>query len=81
MAKKHRGLKGNALPRTLSVSLASLRAGSALAVDSVMQRVMGRNTEDEDSEFAVREARRFVQELGKLKGTYIKIGQLLALFG
>lgn len=81
MAKKHRGLKGSVLPRTLSVSLAGLRAGSALAVDSVMQRVMGRGPDDEDSEFARREARRFVQELGKLKGTYIKIGQMLALFG
>lgn len=81
MAKKHRGLKGSGLPRTLSVSLAGLRAGSALAVDSVMQRVMGRGPDDEDSEFARREAKRFVQELGKLKGTYIKIGQMLALFG
>lgn len=81
MAKKHRGLKGSGLPRTLSVSLAGIRAGGALAVDSVMQRVMGRGPDDEDSEFARREARRFVQELGKLKGTYIKIGQMLALFG
>jgi predicted unusual protein kinase regulating ubiquinone biosynthesis (AarF/ABC1/UbiB family) len=81
MAKKHKGLKNSALPRTLAVSLAGLRAGSALAVDGVVQRVMGRGPEEDDSEFARREARRFVQELGKLKGTYIKIGQMLALFG
>ncbi len=81
MAKKHRGLKSSALPRTLSVSLAGIRAGGALAVDGVVQRVMGRGPDDADSEFARREARRFVQELGKLKGTYIKIGQMLALFG
>ncbi len=81
MAKKNRGLKSSALPRTLAVSLAGLRAGSALAVDGVVQRVMGRGVDDDDSEFARREARRFVQELGKLKGTYIKIGQMLALFG
>jgi predicted unusual protein kinase regulating ubiquinone biosynthesis (AarF/ABC1/UbiB family) len=81
MAKKRRGLQGNPLPRTLAASLAGLRAGSALAVDSVVQRVMGRGPDDEDSEFARREARRFVHELGKLKGTYIKIGQMLALFG
>ncbi len=78
MAKKRSSLKANTIPRTLSVSLAGLRAGSALAVDSAVQRVTGR---DDDSVFAQREARRFVQELGKLKGTYIKIGQLLALFG
>lgn len=81
MAKKHRGLKANSFPRTLSVSLAGIRAGSALAVDSVVQRVLGRGPDDEDSEFARREARLFVRELGKLKGTYIKIGQMLALFG
>ena len=81
MVKKHRGLKTSALPRTLSVSLASIRAGGALAVDGVVQRVMGRGPDDDDSDFARREARRFVQELGKLKGTYIKIGQMLALFG
>ena len=81
MAKKQRGLKANTFPRTLSVSLAGIRAGGALAVDSVVQRVMGRGPDDEDSEFARREARHFVQELGKLKGTYIKIGQMLALFG
>jgi predicted unusual protein kinase regulating ubiquinone biosynthesis (AarF/ABC1/UbiB family) len=82
MVKKYRGLKGNALPRSLSVSLAGIRAGGALAVDSVVQRMMGRGgPDDEDSEFARREAKRFAQELGKLKGTYIKIGQMLALFG
>ena len=58
MAKKRRSLKGKALPRTLSVSLAGIRAGSALAVDSVVQRVLGRGPDDEDSEFARREARR-----------------------
>lgn len=78
MSKKHRGLKANTLPRTLSVSLAGIRAGSALAVDSAVQRVTGRA---EDSAFARREAQRFVHELGTLKGTYIKIGQMMALFG
>ena len=81
MSKKRRGLKTSNLPRTLTASLAGIRAGSALAVDGVVQRVMGRGPDDADSEFARREARLFVSELGKLKGTYIKIGQMLALFG
>ena len=42
---------------------------------------MGRSETDEESSFARREAHLFVQELGKLKGTYIKIGQMMALFG
>jgi len=81
MPKKHRGLKNKAIPRGLSVSLAGIRAGGALAVDSAVQKVMGRGPDADDSEFARREARRFVRELGKLKGTYVKIGQMLALFG
>jgi predicted unusual protein kinase regulating ubiquinone biosynthesis (AarF/ABC1/UbiB family) len=70
-----------ALGRGLSVSMAGLRAGGALAVDSAVSRVMGRTDEDPQSEFARREAQRFAAELGRLKGTYVKIGQMLALFG
>ena len=81
MAKKQRGLPSKAIPRSLSVSLAGIRAGGALAVDSAVQKVMRRSGSADDSEFAKREARRFVRELGKLKGTYVKIGQMLALFG
>ena len=81
MSKKRSSLKRKAIPRSLSVSLAGLRAGGALAVDSAVQKVMRRSEDGDDSEFARKEARRFVRELGKLKGTYIKIGQMLALFG
>lgn len=81
MSKKRRGLKRKAIPRSLSVSLAGIRAGGALAVDSAVQKVIRRSADGDDSEFARREARRFVRELGKLKGTYVKIGQMLALFG
>jgi len=81
MAKKPRGLKSRAIPRGLSVSLAGIRAGGALAVDGAVQKLMRRNADREESEFARREARRFVNELGKLKGTYVKIGQMMALFG
>lgn len=81
MAKKRSSLKSRAMPRSLSASLAGIRAGSALAVDGALQKALGRDPMAADSDFARREARRFVQELGKLKGTYIKIGQMLALFG
>jgi len=81
MSKKRRGLKPKAIPRSLSVSLAGIRAGGALAMDSAVQKVMRRSSDGDESEFARREARRFVRELGKLKGTYVKIGQMLALFG
>lgn len=81
MAKKSKLLKPRTMPRSLSASLAGIRAGGALAVDGAVQKVMGRDPMVADTDFARREARRFVRELGKLKGTYIKIGQMLALFG
>lgn len=81
MSKKRNSLKARAMPRSLSASLAGIRAGGALAMDGAVQKVMGRNPTTMDSSFAKREASRFVAELGKLKGTYVKIGQMLALFG
>ncbi|MDX1733293.1 MAG: AarF/ABC1/UbiB kinase family protein [Halioglobus sp.] len=80
MSKKSRGFKGKAVPRSLAASLAGIRAGGALAVDNAVQ-IVTRRPDDADSGFARREARRFVRELGRLKGTYVKIGQMLALFG
>ena len=73
MSKKRKSLKSKAMPRSLAVSLAGIRAGGALAVDSALQRVARRAPGE--SGFARREAQRFVRELGSLKGTYIKIGQ------
>ncbi|QFU77926.1 AarF/ABC1/UbiB kinase family protein [Halioglobus maricola] len=61
--------------------MAGVRAGSALAVDGAVSRLMGKSEDDPQSEFARREAQRFAAELGRLKGTYVKIGQMLALFG
>jgi predicted unusual protein kinase regulating ubiquinone biosynthesis (AarF/ABC1/UbiB family) len=81
MSKKPDSLKRRAISRSFSVSLAGLRAGGALAVDSAMQKLKGSKPGDDDSGFARREAQRFVRELGKLKGTYVKIGQMMALFG
>lgn len=78
---KRRGIKGGGFGRGLSMSLAGLRAGGAFALDGAWQRLRGDDGERLDSPFARREARRFVAELGRLKGTYVKIGQMLALLG
>jgi len=64
--------------RGLSASVAGLRAGGAIALDSARQKITGST---EQSDFVRQEARRFAHELGKLKGSYVKIGQMLALFG
>ena len=81
MAGKPRNIKRSGLGRSLSVSLAGLRAGGAFALDGAFQRLRGDSQPGLDSPFARREARRFVRELGRLKGTYVKIGQMLALLG
>ncbi|MFB3077982.1 MAG: AarF/UbiB family protein, partial [Lysobacterales bacterium] len=87
MSKKRSGIKRSALPRQLTASLAGLRAGSALAVDNAWRKMRHGQRDVEEragpksSKFARKEARRFVRELGQLKGTYVKIGQMLALFG
>tara|TARA_B110000977_G_C11076297_1_gene491311 strand:+ start:517 stop:1893 length:1377 start_codon:yes stop_codon:yes gene_type:complete len=82
MKEKLTRIKNRRLERRLSVSLAGLRAGGAI--------VLGRSTDwllKEDERKTKRksvlskEAKRFANELGKLKGSYVKIGQMLALFG
>ena len=83
MSKQNKLRKG-AVPRGIAAALAGIRAGGALAVDGAVQQVLERSGLREagtDSDFSRREARRFVEELGKLKGTYVKIGQIFALLG
>lgn len=72
-------MKRGALGRSLAVSVAGLRAGGAFALDGALQRLRGQ--EQGTSAFMQREARRFAAELGRLKGTYVKIGQMLAMLG
>ncbi|MDA8752658.1 AarF/ABC1/UbiB kinase family protein [Halieaceae bacterium] len=79
MTKKRTTMKRGALGRSLAVSVAGLRAGGAFALDGALQRLRG--GEQGDSPFMQREARRFAAELGRLKGTYVKIGQMLAMLG
>jgi predicted unusual protein kinase regulating ubiquinone biosynthesis (AarF/ABC1/UbiB family) len=84
MSKPAKKLKRGAVPRGIAATLAGIRAGGALAVDGAVKQVLSRSGlrgAETESEFARREARRFVKELGKLKGTYVKIGQIFALLG
>lgn len=61
------------------MSLAGVRAGGAFALGSAMGRLRG--DDSGNSDLMRREARRFTAELGRLKGTYVKIGQMMALLG
>ncbi len=63
--KKKSTLRGRAIPRSLSVSLAGLRAGSALAVDSAVQFHGGMGfTYDCDAQLYIRRAQWSRQQFG-----------------
>ena len=72
-------IRRGAIGRGLALSLAGARAGSAFAIDGALRRLRADSGVDEDR--LQREADRFADTLGELKGSYVKIGQLLALLG
>ena len=78
MSRKSKIRRGS-FGRGLAVSMAGLRAGGAFALGSAVERLRGGDRDS--SELLRREARRFTRELGRLKGSYVKIGQMLALLG
>ncbi|MFK7732198.1 MAG: ABC1 kinase family protein [Pseudomonadales bacterium] len=71
----------SSLERGLSLSLAGARAGGAIAVGKLRKRFGMQSSDEQDSELLRQQAEHFVAELGKLKGSYVKIGQLFAQFG
>ena len=76
---KDKSIRRGGLARGLRLSLASARAGGAFAVDGALRKFRG--DAPNDDALLNREARRFARQLGELKGSYVKIGQLLALLG
>ena len=78
MPKKFSILRGGA-NRGLSLSFAGARAGGIFALDSALKKLGARDTHADAR--LDQAARRFARRLGELKGSYVKIGQLLALLG
>lgn len=76
---KRSSIRRGSFGRGLAVSLAGIRAGGAFALGSAVGRLRG--DDSGNSDLMRREARRFTAELGRLKGTYVKIGQMMALLG
>ena len=76
---KDKSIRRGGLARGLRLSLAGARAGGAFAVDGALKKLRG--GAPSDTALLNREARRFARQLGELKGSYVKIGQLLALLG
>ena len=65
--------------RGLSLKIAGAMSSGVYALDSALRKLGARDTHADAR--LDQEARRFARRLGELKGSYVKIGQLLALLG
>lgn len=75
-------LKTSAFERHLSIAKASLTVGKRWAANSAKGIFQSSEQKQKTSEtFAKEQAQFLVEELGKLKGSVVKIGQMLALYG
>jgi predicted unusual protein kinase regulating ubiquinone biosynthesis (AarF/ABC1/UbiB family) len=77
-SKKSNKMQRNGMLRGLSVSLAGARTGGAMLADGALNKLIPSR---QSNSLLEKEAQRFSAELGRLKGTYTKIGQMLALLG
>ncbi len=75
-------VKTGALRRRLSLGMVGAKSGVNLLGASLANLWVSEDQKEAHRTAALeREARRFVEELGRLKGAYVKIGQMLALYG
>ena len=70
------------LRRRFSIGIAGARSGVGLLQSKAAGMLLPKDQQQAHNEQALqREAERFVKQLGELKGAYVKIGQMLALYG
>jgi len=75
-------IKQGALRRRLSLGIAGAKSGVGLLGSRASGLLLPADQKEAHNAAALeREAKRFVAELGELKGAYVKIGQMLALYG
>lgn len=75
-------LKTNAFERRLSLAKASLKIGGRWATSSASGLFLSKEKRDaKRQEFMKEQANYLVAEMGKLKGSVVKIGQMMALYG
>ena len=79
---KLKQLKTSSLDRRLSIAKASLLAGSRWAASSASSIFSSEEEKEKKRKKAMKEqADYLVAEIGKLKGSIVKIGQMMALYG
>jgi predicted unusual protein kinase regulating ubiquinone biosynthesis (AarF/ABC1/UbiB family) len=75
-------IKTGGLRRRFAISAAGARGGLGLLSSKASGLLLPKDQQHAHHQAALeREAMRFVKELGELKGAYVKIGQMLALYG
>lgn len=75
-------LKTSPLDRRLSIAKASLNIGGRWAANTARGLFQSKTQKQHNNKaFAREQAQYLVDELGKLKGSVVKIGQMLALYG
>ncbi|RBP49139.1 ABC1 kinase family protein [Arenicella xantha] len=75
-------IKQGGIRRRLAVGVAGARGGLGLLSARATGLLLPHDQQHAHNEQALtREAHRFVKQLGQLKGAYVKIGQMLALYG
>ncbi|MFQ3247021.1 MAG: putative unusual protein kinase regulating ubiquinone biosynthesis (AarF/ABC1/UbiB family) [Arenicella sp.] len=75
-------IKTGGLRRRFAIGAAGARGGLSLLSSKASGLLLPKDKQHAHHQAALeREAMRFVKELGELKGAYVKIGQMLALYG
>jgi len=75
-------IKKGSLRRRLSIGAAGAKGGVGLLASKASSLLLPKDEQKAHNDAAMqREAMRFVKQLGELKGAYVKIGQMLALYG
>lgn len=82
MNKKIDKIKTSALSRSLSVAKMALKGGASLAAHSMSTILSDEQTKNEKwANFLNSQAQSLTSELGELKGSLMKAGQLLSMYG
>ncbi len=75
-------IRRGGLRRRFAIGAASARGGLGILSSRVSGALLPKDKQQAHHDMSLqREAMRFVKQLGELKGAYVKIGQMLALYG
>lgn len=74
-------IKSSVFQRTFSVAKIGLNAGFKYAAKKATEKIKGQVHEENDNQFLTSQAQYITNELGQLKGSLMKAGQMLSMYG